>query len=195
MEDNQPLTWPDGSPRMQLVITLAPTSAKGDDDDGIRKLYAKGGKYEVADGTGTSMKDAIADAVKKAGARSIDAGRHAEGRLTPAMGKKTNRGFSAPKLYRAVVHRPGGLGVGRRPVRRREPAAERLGPGASLRSSPARAVASDPGQRHPGPHPLRVHRWDLRRREDPPLPAVRSRLVLGDESTSGVRPRTGAPSA
>ena len=105
MDDNMPLVWPDGQPRMQLVITLQ-TQLKDDaDDDGVRKLYAKGGKYEVAEGTGSSMKDAIADAVKKAGARSIDAG----GTLKvghSGMGKKTNRGFSAPKLYRAVYTAP-----------------------------------------------------------------------------------------
>lgn len=105
MEDNMPLTWPDGQPRMQLVITLQTTLRDDPDDDGIRKLYAKGGKYEVSEGTGTSMKDAIADAVKKAGARSIDQG----GTLKighSGMGKKTNRGFSAPKLYRAVYSAP-----------------------------------------------------------------------------------------
>jgi hypothetical protein len=106
MDDNTPLTWPDGSPRMQLVISLQTDErTDGEDDDGVRKLYAKGGKYEVAEGTGTSMKDAIADAVKKAGAKSIDEG----GKLTvghTGMGKKTNRGFSAPKLYRAQYEAP-----------------------------------------------------------------------------------------
>jgi hypothetical protein len=105
MEDNTPLTWPDGSPRMQLVITLQTSANDGEDDDGVRKLYAKGGKYEVAEGTGTSMKDAIGDAVKKAGSKSIDEG----GTLRvghSGMGKKTNRGFSAPKLYRATYEAP-----------------------------------------------------------------------------------------
>ena len=105
MEDNTPLTWADGRPREQLVVTLATDARDGDDDDGIRKLYAKGGKYEVAEGTGTSMKDAIGDAVKKAGARTIDQG----GKLKvgfSGMGKKTNRGYSAPKLYRATYEPP-----------------------------------------------------------------------------------------
>jgi hypothetical protein len=105
MEDNTPLTWPDGRPREQLVITLATDLREGDDDDGIRKLYAKGGKYEAAEGTGTSMKDAIADAVKKAGARSIDEGGTLRVGHT-GIGKKTNRGYSAPKLYRAVYTPP-----------------------------------------------------------------------------------------
>ena len=105
MEDNTPLTWPDGSPRKQLVITLQTDLRDNDDDDGIRRVYAKGGNYEAASGTGTSMKDAVAEAVKKAGAKSIETG----GRLKighSGIGKKTNRGFSAPKLYRAVYEPP-----------------------------------------------------------------------------------------
>jgi hypothetical protein len=105
METGAPLTWSDGSPRKQLVVTLTTDERNGDDDDGTRRVYAKGGNYEVASGTGTSMKQAIADAVKKAGASSIEEG----GKLRVAhtgMGKKTNRGFSAPKLYRATYEAP-----------------------------------------------------------------------------------------
>ena len=32
MEDNAPLTWSDGSPRMQLVVTLATEHREGDND-------------------------------------------------------------------------------------------------------------------------------------------------------------------
>ena len=105
METGAPLTWSDGSPRKQLVITLTTDERTGDEDDGMRRVYAKGGNYEVATGTGTAMKNAIADAVKKAGASSIEEG----GKLRVAftgMGKKTNRGFSAPKLYRATYEAP-----------------------------------------------------------------------------------------
>jgi len=105
MEDNTPLTWADGSPRKQLVITLATDQRDGDDDDGARRIYAKGGRYEVANGSGTSMKDAIGDAVKRAGCRSLDEG----GNLTVAytgLGKKTNRGYSAPKLFKAKYEAP-----------------------------------------------------------------------------------------
>ena len=105
METNQPLTWSDGRPRMQLVVTLQ-TSMKDDpDDDGVRKIYAKGGRYEVAEGAGTSLKDAIGDAVKKAGARTIEEGATLKVGHS-GMGKKTNRGFNAPKLYRAVYTAP-----------------------------------------------------------------------------------------
>lgn len=105
LEDNTPLTWSDGSPRMQLVVSLATDLRDDGDDDGIRKVYAKGGKYEVASGSGTSMKDAIADAVKRSGVKTIEEG----GKLTIAFtgeGKKTNRAYSAPKLYKAKYEAP-----------------------------------------------------------------------------------------
>jgi hypothetical protein len=105
LEDNTPLTWADGSPRMQLVITLQTEARDDDEDDGVRKVYAKGGKYEVASGTGSSMKEAIAEAVKKAGAKSIDEGATLKVGYS-GEGKKTNRGFSAPKLFRATYTPP-----------------------------------------------------------------------------------------
>ena len=105
METNQPLTWADGSARMQLVITLQTEEKTDGDDDGQRRVFAKGGKYEVAEGVGSSLKDAIAEAVKKAGARSLDAGGTLKVGFT-GLGKKTNRGFSAPKLYRATYTAP-----------------------------------------------------------------------------------------
>jgi len=105
METNQPLTWPDGSPRMQLVVTLQTTERVDEQDDGVRRIYAKGGRYEVASGTGTSLKDAIADAVRKAECRSLDEGGTLKVGYT-GEGKKTNRGFSAPKLYRATYTAP-----------------------------------------------------------------------------------------
>ena len=105
METNAPLTWPDGRPREQLVITLQTDLREGDDDDGIRRAFAKGGKYEAQEGTGTSMKDAIADAVRKAGCKSIDEGGILKIGHT-GLAKKTNRGFQAAKLYRATYTPP-----------------------------------------------------------------------------------------
>lgn len=105
MESNEPLTWQDGSPRMQLVVTLETTHREGDNDDGLRRIYAKGGNFEIADGSGKSMKDAIADAVRKAEARGIEEG----GTLKVAYtgnGKKTNRGYQAPKLFKASYKAP-----------------------------------------------------------------------------------------
>lgn len=99
LEDNTPLFWNDGTPRKQLVITLQTTLTDSEDDDGQRTIYAKGGRFEIAKGEGTSMRDAIADAVKAAGAKSIDPGDElAVGFTGEGKGK---RGFNAPKLYAA----------------------------------------------------------------------------------------------
>lgn len=104
MEGNEPLFWPDGRPRMQLVVTVQ-TDERGDEDDGQRRIFAKGGRYEVATGRGTSLKDAIADAVKKAGAKSLEEGARLRVGYT-GEGKKTNRGYSAPKLFLASYEAP-----------------------------------------------------------------------------------------
>jgi len=105
MDDNQPLTWSDGSPRMQLVITLQTKDHDGENDDGMRRIYAKGGNFEVAEGSGKSLKDAIADAVKRAEARSIDEGGILKVAYT-GNGKRTNRGYQAPKLFKASYKAP-----------------------------------------------------------------------------------------
>ena len=105
METQAPLFWSDGSPRMQLVVAIKTDATDGENDDGIRRIYAKGGNYEVASGSGKSLKDAIGDAIKKVGARSIEEGGYLKVAYT-GVGKKTNRGFSAPKLYKASYKVP-----------------------------------------------------------------------------------------
>jgi hypothetical protein len=105
METNEPLTWTDGSPRLQLVITLQTEEHVDDNDDGLRRVYAKGGRFEPQEGTGTAMKEAVADAIKKSGARTLDEGGWLKVGYT-GNGKKTNRGYSAPKLFRAQYKAP-----------------------------------------------------------------------------------------
>jgi hypothetical protein len=105
MEDNTPLTWDDGSPRMQLVVTLQTDQREGEEDDGLRRVYAKGGSFEVAEGSGKSLKEAIAEACKRAEVRSLDEG----GTLTvgfTGLAKKKNRGYQAAKLYKAKYEPP-----------------------------------------------------------------------------------------
>lgn len=41
-------TWPDGSPKLQVVVTLATDYADSDEDDGERKLYLFGQKLAAA---------------------------------------------------------------------------------------------------------------------------------------------------
>lgn len=99
LEDGKALFWDDGKPRNQLVIVLQTTLSDGDDDDGQRTIYAKGGRFEVATGEGLSMRDAIADAVKAAGAKSLDPGDELAVGFTGEG--KGRRGFNPPKLYSA----------------------------------------------------------------------------------------------
>ena len=100
LDTNELLTWPDGSPRNQLVITLQTTLKNSDDDDGVRSIFAKGGKYDVAEGEGQSMKDAIAKAVRDGGGTGLNPGDHLAVAYT-GNGVKKNRAYSAPKLYSA----------------------------------------------------------------------------------------------
>ena len=95
--DGQKLTWDDGSPRKQLVVTLQTDDQDNDDDDGVRMIYAKGGNFEVAKGEGTSMRNAIADAVKDAGADKLEPGDELAVCYTGES--KARRGYSPAKLY------------------------------------------------------------------------------------------------
>jgi hypothetical protein len=100
VDTGEKLTWADGTPRMQLVITIQTTERTSDEDDGIRMLYAKGGKFDIAEGTGSSMKEAIAKAVRDKNGTGL----HVGDKLWVALsgtGVKKNRAFNAPKLYEA----------------------------------------------------------------------------------------------
>ena len=82
-----PLTWDDGRPRLELVITID-TGDTGDENTPERRLYAKG-----------EMLKAIKAAVKEGGGRLLNGGE-----LTVRYtgdGEQKTRGFNPPKLYRA----------------------------------------------------------------------------------------------
>jgi hypothetical protein len=85
------LTWQDGNPRMQMVVTLQ-TSERDpeiEDDDGIRRLFVK-----------ANLRKAVQEAVIAASCKGLDVG----GTLEVAYigdGEKTNRAYNAPKLYKA----------------------------------------------------------------------------------------------
>ncbi|GGY29875.1 hypothetical protein GCM10010363_07950 [Streptomyces omiyaensis] len=84
--------WSDGNPMMQLVVTVQtdlrdPTI---DEDDGRRRLFVKG-----------VMKNAIADAVRMAGARGLEVGGTIAVTYTHD-GVAKERGMSPPKQYTAT---------------------------------------------------------------------------------------------
>ncbi|MFD0358404.1 hypothetical protein ACFVHW_32430 [Streptomyces sp. NPDC127110] len=91
IKDGTPKFWSDGNPMNQLVITVQ-TDLRDheiDEDDGRRRLFVKG-----------QLKNAVADAVRSAGARGLEVG----GILTVTYthdGQATQRGFSPPKQYTA----------------------------------------------------------------------------------------------
>jgi len=104
--DGTPLTWSDGSPRMQTVVELQTDERNDDDDDGIRSIWLKGGKnFEPADGTGSSGEVALAEAAKSSGASSIEEG----AKLTvvcSGVAKPTTRGYQPAKLYTMKYEAP-----------------------------------------------------------------------------------------
>lgn len=96
IETGEPLTFANGDPRMQIIVSLATEEREADnpDDDGERALYIKG-----------NMLGAIRDAVRKASAKGLEVG----GVLTVAYiadGEKKNKAFNAPKLYNATYVPP-----------------------------------------------------------------------------------------
>lgn len=92
------LSWADGKPRMQLVITLQTGLRDSEQDDGLRTIYAKGGKFDIAKGEGTSMRDAIAEAVQGAGGKMEEGDSLVVVHTGLGVAK---RGYQAPKLYTA----------------------------------------------------------------------------------------------
>lgn len=83
--------WSDGNPMMQLVVTVQTDERDPqlDEDDGRRRIFVKG-----------QMKNAIADAVRAAGARGLEVG----GTLAVTYshdGTASQRGFNPPKQYTA----------------------------------------------------------------------------------------------
>jgi hypothetical protein len=97
----EPKTWPDGNPRMMLVVTLQTTERDpdNDDDDGTRRLYV-------------NQPGGIFSAIKKAlGANKFLPGGTLAVKYTK-NGKPTRAGYNAPKEYMAHYVPPGVNGNG-----------------------------------------------------------------------------------
>ena len=89
----EPLTFPDGTPRLQLVIELQTDIADGPDDDGRRTVYCK-----------WRTTRAIKEALAKAGTSELQEG------ATLTIKYKgdgvAEKGFSAPKEFAAKYEPP-----------------------------------------------------------------------------------------
>lgn len=94
-----PLTWDDGSPKMLTYVELNTDLREGDDDDGVRSIYCKGGaRFEVAEGQGKAAEVALVEAAKQAGVSDINVG----DKLTvvhSGKSKPTVRGYQPAKLF------------------------------------------------------------------------------------------------
>jgi hypothetical protein len=93
------VTFNDGSPRMQLVVTVRP-----DDGSDDVTLYAKGGKFTAAQGNGQAMRTAIESAARDSGADSIAEGARLGIAFTGLSEAKP--GLSPAKLFTAQYEAP-----------------------------------------------------------------------------------------
>lgn len=99
-QTGEPLTWSNGDPRMQTVVELVTDLRDGDDDDGKRSVWLKGGNnFEAAHGSGFSGERALLEAAKAAGVKSIEEGSKLTVKMT-GLAKPTTRGFQPAKLYK-----------------------------------------------------------------------------------------------
>lgn len=97
IKDGSLKTWPDGNPVMQLVVKVQTDLRDSDepDDDGVRAIYI-GSK---------GMKDAVRDALKKAGAKAPQVGGVLKVAFT-ATEPASTKGFNDRKIYQAVYEPP-----------------------------------------------------------------------------------------
>ncbi len=87
-------TWDDGRARTQIVITLETAESVDDDDDGLRRLFVKGG----------GMVKAFRSEMRRAKVKGPRVG----GELTVMYtgdGEPTRKGLNPPKVY-AVAYTP-----------------------------------------------------------------------------------------
>lgn len=89
-------TWPDGNPRMQLVIQVQTDWQSDEEDDGLRNLYVP---------IPSQMQKAIADAVRKVGEHGLGRNGKLGIKFVRTEEPKT-RGFSGQKIYTASYAAP-----------------------------------------------------------------------------------------
>ena len=108
--DGSPLTWDDGSPKMLLYVEIETDMKDGDDDDGVRALYLKGGRnFEPAEGKGLSGEEAFKEAAKKANLKTIDTDGSVKMTIVHSgLAKPTTRGYQPAKLYAIKLEQQAG---------------------------------------------------------------------------------------
>lgn len=94
IDSGAPLTFPNGDPRLQILVPLQTDLRETEDDDGIRTLYAK-----------ANMLKALREAVISSGASGLEIG----GQITVTYSgdaPATKRGYNPPKLYTCTYRPP-----------------------------------------------------------------------------------------
>lgn len=96
MQSGDPLSWPDGKPKMQVVVKVQTDEADPDDtfDDGVRALYIKG-----------QMQQAVGQALRKVGAKGLRKGGTLRVAWVSEEPAKT-RGFNPKKIFAAEYTPP-----------------------------------------------------------------------------------------
>jgi hypothetical protein len=127
-DSGEPLTWDDGKPRMEAIITLSTKlrDPEVEDDEGERRLFCRG-----------QMLTAMRGAVKKAKDKKPRIG----GRLTVTFsdeGEQKKKGFNKPKLFTVVYEPPNDVAVENLFDEADEPAEE-----AKPAAKPAKAEVSE----------------------------------------------------
>lgn len=101
----KPKYWDNGDPVMMLVITLETELRDDDEDDGMRNIYLRGGKFDIATGKGVASLTAVRDAVKRSGSQAgIEPGGTLSLQFSGLAPKKG--AFSPAKLYSAAYKPP-----------------------------------------------------------------------------------------
>lgn len=101
-DTDEPEFWPDGKPKMQVVVKLQTDVIEGDDDTGVRSLWLKG-----------ESQKAVVTAIRAAGASTLERGGfltiayYAKKENPPEPGKKKR---FPTKLYRANYMPPASQG-------------------------------------------------------------------------------------
>lgn len=131
IDDGSPLTWPDGNPRMQMIVTVqtALRDPSIDEDDGKRRIFVRG-----------QMRNAVQQAVIAANAKGLDVG----GTLNVtyiADGDRKNPAYSPPKIYQASYTPPRNDGSGFLGTNTATPAT----PAETASASPASTPGVPPG--------------------------------------------------
>lgn len=98
IDSNEPIFWPDGKPKMEIVVTLETPYMEGEgidpekfngEDDGKRRIWLR-----------SNLFTAVRTAVKEAGASSLDVGGVLKIKFD-SLGEKKKAAWQAPKLFKA----------------------------------------------------------------------------------------------